>query len=125
MSNQGATPKTPWSSPTSTHVLGIGRLRGTVRHKDSEYVQRFFDQLAHANDIDSLYSTLKMEYVGILHIMSGKHLHGYVQDFGARNNIREADATDQMAFIVVESEGKTVPYSELTNPKRICQSELL
>ena len=81
----------------------------TVKHSAKEYVHG----QAHTNGIESHWAMLKRGYVGTYHHMSIKHLHRYVNEFAGRHNDRPSDTAEQMSAMVLQSNGKRLPYSEL------------
>jgi len=89
---------------------GIERSHKAVKHSVSEYV----NGMAHTNGIESFWAMLKRGYHGTYHKMSKKHLNRYVNEFAGRHNTRSNDTIDQLEKMVVNMEGKTLPYKELT-----------
>ena len=83
----------------------------SVNHSVSEYVR---DQ-AHTNGIESNWALLKRGYHGTYHKMSKKHLNRYVQEFSGRHNFRSDDTLGQLEKMVINMEGKTLTYKQLTN----------
>ena len=81
----------------------------SVRHSVGEYV----NGMAHTNGIESFWALLKRGYHGTFHHMSEKHLGRYVQEFAGRNNIRDLDTIDQMAWLARGMVGKRLQYREL------------
>ncbi len=90
---------------------GIERPHESVNHSVSEYVR---DQ-AHTNGIESNWALLKRGYHGTYHKMSKKHLNRYVQEFSGRHNFRSDDTLGQLEKMVINMEGKTLTYKQLTN----------
>ena len=82
---------------------------GTVRHSVGEYVDRHI----HTNGIESLWSMLKRAHKGVYHKLSPKHLQRYVDEFAARQNIRQFDTVDQMAVVSGWLTGKRLRYRDL------------
>ncbi len=82
----------------------------SVNHSVSEYVR----EMAHTNGIESFWALLKRGCHGTYHRMSAKHLNRYVNEFAARHNTRSNDTLDQLEKMVLNMEGRTVPYNELT-----------
>ena len=80
-----------------------------VNHSTGEYVR----DMAHTNGIESFWSMLKRGYIGTYHKMSPKHLDRYVREFTGRNNIRDMDTVDQMAFLARSFVGKRLKYRDL------------
>ena len=81
----------------------------TVKHSVGEYVRN----QAHTNGIESFWAIMKRGYYGTYHKMSPKHLDRYVAEFSARQNLREMDTADQMAFIARNMSGKSLLYRRL------------
>ena len=80
-----------------------------VKHSVGEYVR----EQAHTNGIESFWSMMKRGYDGTYHKMSPKHLHRYVKEFAGRHNVRGLDTIRQMENLVVNTEGKLLPYKTL------------
>ena len=80
-----------------------------VRHTVFEYVRG----QAHTNGLESSWSVLKRGYIGIYHHMSAKHLGRYVEEFAGRQDLRDADTTDEMETMVSGFVGKGLHYSDL------------
>ena len=81
----------------------------TVTHSLSEYVRRD----VHTNGIESLWSMMKRAHKGTFHKLSPKHLGRYVQEFGARHNLRDEDTIDIMAAVASGMDGKRLRYRDL------------
>ena len=81
----------------------------TVRHSLEEYVRGDI----HTNGIESLWSMLKRAHKGTFHKMSPKHLDRYVQEFAARQNLRDEDTIDIMAAMTTGMNGKRLRYRDL------------
>ena len=88
---------------------GLRRPHEAVKHSAREYVHG----MAHTNGIESHWAMLKRGYVGVYHHMSVKHLGRYVTEFSGRHNARPQDTAEQMAAMVLGSNGKRLPYAEL------------
>lgn len=84
-----------------------------VKHSLGEYVKNID---VHTNGIESLWSMFKRGFVGTYHRMSPKHLHRYVQEFVARQNVREEDTLDQMLDMVRGMIGRRLMYTALIEP---------
>ena len=69
---------------------GITRPYEAVKHSVGEYVR----DMAHTNDVESLWAGLKRGYDGVYHKMSRKHLDRYVSEFAGRHNNRNRDTID-------------------------------
>ncbi|MDE0531184.1 MAG: hypothetical protein OXI01_07010, partial [Albidovulum sp.] len=50
---------------------------------------------------------------GTFHHISDQHLDRYVAEFEGRNNIRDMDTIDQMAFLARGMVGKRIKYDDL------------
>ncbi len=81
----------------------------TVTHSLSEYVRGD----VHTNGIESLWSMMKRAHKGTFHKLSPKHLDRYVQEFGARHNLRDEDTIDIMAAVASGMDGKRLRYRDL------------
>ena len=81
-----------------------------VVHSRGQYV----DGEAHTNGIESFWAPLKRSYKGTFHHLSGKHLHRYVAEFVGHANTRRLAIEDQMRFLALAFEGKSLPWKELT-----------
>lgn len=55
---------------------------------------------------------LKRVYGGTFHKTSPKHLDRYVQEFGTRHNIRDADTIDEMMALAAAFAGERLRYQE-------------
>ena len=54
--------------------------------------------------------------MGTFHKLSPKHLERYVNEFAAKNNIRDLDTIDQMRHLVRQMPGKRLTYKQLKAP---------
>ena len=88
---------------------GLPRERETVKHSAGEYVKGD----ASTNGMEGFWSLFKRGYHGTFHHLSEKHLDRYVQEFTGRNNIRDMDTLDQMAFLARGIVGKRLRYADL------------
>ena len=88
---------------------GLPRERETVKHSAGEYVNGD----ASTNGMEGFWSLFKRGYHGTFHHLSEKHLDRYVQEFTGRNNIRDMDTLDQMAFLARGIVGKRLRYADL------------
>ncbi len=86
-----------------------GYRHETVRHSVGEYVRG----QAHTNGAESFWSCLKRGYYGVYHKMSPKHLQKYVDEFSARQNVRELDTMVQIDTTICGLFGKRLKYVEL------------
>ena len=57
----------------------------------------------------------KRGFVGTYHRMSPKHLHRYVAEFTARQNVRDQDTVDQMLDVVRSMIGRRLMYRDLVS----------
>ncbi len=94
-----------------TVYKGIDRHHETVNHGAGKYVR---DDVT-VNSIEGFWSLFKRGYHGTFHHLSEKHLNRYVAEFSGRNNIRDLDTLDQMAFLARGVVGKRCHYVSLTS----------
>ena len=83
-----------------------------VAHNVGEYVRG----KAHTNGIESFWASLRRAHMGTFHKLSPKHLERYVNEFAAKNNIRDLDTIDQMRHLVRQMPGKRLTYKQLKAP---------
>ena len=83
-----------------------------VMHSVGQYVKG----RAHTNGIESFWASLRRAHMGVFHKMSPKHLQRYVNEFAAKNNIRDMDTIDQMEHVAFQMAGKRLPYERLKAP---------
>ena len=88
-----------------------GYMHETVRHSAREYVKGN----AHINGAESFWSCLKRGYYGVYHKMSPKHLQKYVDEFSARQNVRDLDTMVQIDCTISGLFGKRMKYADLVN----------
>ncbi len=88
---------------------GLDRPHESVNHSAHEYVR---DDV-HTNGIEALWSLFKRGYHGTFHHISDSHLPRYLAEFEGRNNIRDMDTVDQMAFMARGMVGKRIKYDDL------------
>ncbi|MYH57343.1 MAG: IS1595 family transposase [Boseongicola sp. SB0675_bin_26] len=88
---------------------GINRAHESVNHSAHEYVRGD----VHTNGIEALWSLFKRGYHGTFHHISDQHLDRYVAEFEGRNNIRDMDTIDQMAFLARAIVGRRIKYDDL------------
>ena len=88
---------------------GIDRAHESVNHSAHEYVRGD----VHTNGIEALWSLFKRGYHGTFHHLSDAHLPRYLAEFEGRNNIRDMDTIDQMAFLARGMVGKRIKYDDL------------
>ena len=65
----------------------MGYRHSAVKHSVGEYM----DGMAHANEMESFWASMKRGYQGVYHQMSPEHLHRYVAEFQHRHNERPLD----------------------------------
>ena len=80
-----------------------------VRHSVGEYVRG----MAHTNGIEPFWSMLKRAYTGTFHKLSPKRLDRYVQEFAAKNNIRDLSTVAQMRDTALRLVGRNLLYRSL------------
>ena len=91
------------------------QLHRHYRHKSVRHnIGQYRNGDAHTNGIESFWALFKRSYHGTYHKMSRKHLHRYVREFIGRLRSRKYDILTRMAFIVLATEGRTLPYKTLT-----------
>ena len=88
---------------------GLPRDREAVKHSVGEYVRG----MAHINGVESFWSMLKRAHKGTFHKLSPKHLQRYVNEFAAKNNIRDLGTLDQMLDTVARMVGHRLLYRDL------------
>ncbi|MDE0534345.1 MAG: IS1595 family transposase [Albidovulum sp.] len=88
---------------------GIDRPHESVNHSAHECVRGE----CHTNGIEALWSLFKRGYHGTFHHISDSHLPRYLAEFEGRNNIRDMDTIDQMAFLARGMVGKRIKYDDL------------
>lgn len=93
----------------STAYTGIDRHYEAVNHRAGEYVR---DDVT-TNGMEAFFSLFRRGYHGTFHYLSNKHLDRYVAEFTGRNNIRDMDTIDQMAFFARGIVGKRCRYKDL------------
>lgn len=93
----------------STAYNRLPRQRESVNHSAGEYVRGE----ATVNGMEAFWSLFKRGYHGTFHHLSDKHLDRYVAEFTGRNNIRDMDTLDQMAFLARAIVGKRLRYADL------------
>ncbi|MDE0623882.1 MAG: hypothetical protein OXH83_19635 [Bryobacterales bacterium] len=55
---------------------------------------------------------LKRPHKGTFHRLSLKHLHRYVDEFVGRNNFRDMDTLEQMAYVTAGMDASQLRYKE-------------
>ena len=88
---------------------GVDRAHGSVNHSAHEYVRGD----VRTNGVEAPWSLIKRGYHGTFHHISDQHLGGYVAEFEGRNNIRDMDMIDQLAFLAFGIVGKRIKYDDL------------
>ena len=83
-----------------------------IAHNIGEYVKG----KAHPNGIESFWAVLRRAHMGTFHKFSPKHLQRYVNEFAAKNNIRDMDTIDQMRHVVRQMPMKRLTYKQLKAP---------
>ena len=101
----GATAYTDGTSP----YRGMDRPHESVKHSVGEYVRG----MARTNGVESFWSMLKRAHKGTFHKLSAKHLQRYVNEFAAKQNLRDFDTADQMQHVVAGLVGRRLLYREL------------
>lgn len=89
---------------------GLPRDREAVNHSVFEYVRG----QAHTNGIESFWSMLKRGYQGTFHHFSAAHMQRYVNEFAARQGLRERDTIAIMGEFVARMIGRRLTYKRLT-----------
>lgn len=80
-----------------------------VRHSAGEYVRG----KVHTQTIESAWSLLKRQIIGIHHWVSPKHLHRYVGEMSYRVNRREMAKGDRVNDLLGLTDGRHLPYKVL------------
>ena len=68
---------------------------------------------AHANGVESFWSTLKRAHTGSFRKMSPNHLNRYVQEFAGKHNMRDLGTLAQMTAVVAGLIGRRLMYVDL------------
>jgi transposase-like protein len=82
----------------------------TVNHSIGQYVKGS----AHTNTIESVWSMMKRQIIGIHHWVSPKHLDRYVGEMTYRMNRREMAKGDRVNNLLAQTEGRVLTYRLLT-----------
>ena len=90
---------------------GLPRAHEAVNHSAGEYVRGN----ATVNGMAGFWSLFKRGYHGTFRHLSEKHLDRYVREFTGRNNIRDMDTLEQMAFLARAIVGKRLCYADLVS----------
>ena len=93
----------------ATAYNGLPRKRESMNHSVGEYVRGEVT----VNGMEAFWSLFMRGYHGTFHHLSDKHLGRYVAEFTGRNNIRDMDTLDQMAFLARAIVGKRLRYADL------------
>ncbi len=114
--DEHASPDAVLFTDDATAYRGSGRTHETVKHGAAEYV-RYLESgpPVHTNGVESLWSMFKRGFIGTYHRMSPKHLHRYVAEFTARQNVRDQHTIDQMHDMVRRMIGRRLMYRELVS----------
>lgn len=89
---------------------GLPRDREAVTHSAFEYVRG----QAHTNGIESFRSMLKRGYQGTFHHFSAAHMQRQVNEFAARQGLRERDTIAIMGEFIAGMIGRRLTYEWLT-----------
>lgn len=99
---------------TEIHTDENKSYKGLENHKTTNHsLGEYVVGSVHSNGVESFWSMFKRAHKGVYHKMSPKHLDRYVKEFVARNNMREMDTIDQMAYVVENMKGKRLEYKKL------------
>lgn len=82
----------------------------SVNHSVGEYVRA----QAHTNGIESFWAMLKRGYHGTFHHFSAEHMQRYINEFAARQGLREHDTIAIMGAFVSRMIGRRLTYRRLT-----------
>jgi len=82
----------------------------TVNHSAGEYVRQFF---FHTNSIESAWSLLKRQTIGIHHYVSSKHLQRYLAEMMFRQNRSDVDEGGRVNQLLGATLGARLRYKEL------------
>ena len=83
-----------------------------VNHSVGQYVKG----KAHTNGIESFWASLRRAHMGTFHKFSPKHLQRYVNEFAAKQNVRDMDTIDQMRHVVRQMPKRRLTYKQLKAP---------
>lgn len=87
----------------------MGYWHESVNHTRGEYVRG----IVHTNSVESFWNALKTGYK-FYRYMSPKHLQRYVDEFQARNNMRNLGTMAQLELLVRAMAGKRLRWKDLT-----------
>ncbi|MDE0680149.1 MAG: IS1595 family transposase [Gammaproteobacteria bacterium] len=91
------------------NMLGAVYKHRSIKHGAGQYV----DGPVHTNGIESFWSMLKRAHKGTFHKLSPKHLNRYIQEFVAKQNMRDSDTLVQMRDTVARLVGRNLLYRDL------------
>ena len=103
---------TVYSDEASAYVGIPERDHEAVNHSVGQYVKG----KAHTNGIESFWATLRRAHMGTFHKFSPKHLQRYVNEFAAKQNVRDMDTVDQMRHVVRQMPNRRLTYKRLKAP---------
>ncbi|WP_425992972.1 IS1595 family transposase [Brevundimonas sp. TWP2-3-2] len=89
--------------------LGGRYTHRAVAHSKGEYVRKD----THTNTIESVWATVKRQYIGTHHFISAKHLDAYLNEIAFRMNRREMDKGQRHQALLSQIEGP-MPWKVLT-----------
>ena len=99
---------------TDDHVsfLGLSKtyVHRAVNHSAGEYVRG--DNI-HTNSIESVWSLLKRQIIGIHHVVSKKHLSRYLDEMTWRFNRRQQREGERVDNLLSDTNGKRLTYKVL------------
>ncbi len=100
------------TEPSATvHTDEATACSGLPCHRES--VNHSAGEEATVNGMEGFWSLFKRGCHSTFHHLSDKHLDRYVQEFTGRNNIRDMDTLDQMAFLARAIVGRRLRYADL------------
>lgn len=92
--------------------LGIsGYKHDIINHSAGEYVKG----MASTNGVESFWALLKRAYMGTFHNISVKHLHRYINEFSARQNMIGMNPLECFAYTARLMIDKRLTYKQLTS----------
>ena len=93
----------------SRAYTGLPRAHKAINHSGREYVRGEET----VNGMEGFWSLFKRGYHGTFHHLSEKHLDRNVREFTGRNNIRDLDTLEHMAFLTHAIVGNRLLYADL------------
>ena len=93
----------------SRAYTGLPCAHEAVNYSAGEYVRGEVT----VNGMEGFWSLFKRGSRGEFHHLSDKHLDRYVREFTGRNNIRDMDTLEQMAFLARAIVGMRLRYADL------------